>query len=111
MESFEVYSKVRQAVTLSENMLDMAHQSKWLLFEKTEKLRQQLLTEIFEHDSVKDMLPKISHFLQQILDIDNESIQLSQQARLETLQQLSTFRSNVTAVGAYQQLSSLEPNK
>ncbi len=111
MDSFEIYSKARQAVTLSENMLDMAHQSKWLLFEETEKQRQQVLVEIFEHDAISDMLPKISYFLQQILNIDNESIQLGQQAKLETLQQLSTFRNNITAVGAYQQLSTLEPYK
>ncbi|VAW94096.1 hypothetical protein MNBD_GAMMA22-2143 [hydrothermal vent metagenome] len=110
MKSFEIYTKARQALTLSQNMLDMAHQSNWLLFEKTEQQRQKLLTEIFEHDDIHDMLFKITHFLQQILDIDNESIQLGQQARKETLHQLSTIRSNVTAVGKYQQFSAFESN-
>ena len=101
----------RQVVALSEKMLELAHQSNWILFEKTEIKRQELLTKIFEHDSINDMLPKLAHFLQQILDFDNESIQLSEQARSDTLQELSTIHSNVHAVGAYQQLSSFEPLK
>lgn len=111
MESFEIYSKARQVVSLSEQMLDMAHQSQWLQFEETEKQRQILLTEIFKHNAITDMLPKITHFLQQILDYDNESIQLGERARLDTLAELSSIHTNIHAVGTYQQLSSLEPGK
>jgi len=111
VESLEIYSMARQVVALSEKMLDLAHQSDWIVFENTEKQRQELLTKIFEHESINAMLPKIANFLQQILDYDNESIQLSQQARTDTLQALSTIHSNVHAVGAYQQQLSLESPK
>jgi len=111
VDSTELVTKTRQVVSLSEQMLNMAHQSQWRLFEKTEKIRQQLLTQIFEHDSITEILPTIASFLQQILDYDNESIQLGEFARSETLQELSTIHSNVHAVSAYQQLSSLEQLK
>jgi uncharacterized protein (UPF0147 family) len=111
VESLEIYSKAKKVVTLSEQMLAMAHQSEWLLFEKTEQQRQKLLTEIFSDSNVNEMLPKIASFLQQILNYDSESLQLGEQARIETLQELSTLHSNVNAVGAYQQLSSLETPK
>ncbi len=111
MESIEIYSMARQVVTLSQQMLDFAHQSQWRSFEATEKQRQKLLTTIFSHQSVTTMLPKIATFMQQVLDFDNESLQLGNSARSEILQELSTIRSNVHKVGAYQQLSSLEPLK
>jgi hypothetical protein len=101
----------RQVVTLSEIMLDLAHQSHWISFEKTERKRQKLLTKIFEHDSVNEMLPKIASFLQQVLDYDSESIQLSEQARSDTLHELTTIHSNVHAVDAYQKQSSIDPIK
>jgi len=111
VDSFEIYSLSRQVVTLSEQMLQLAHQSQWLIFEETEQQRQKLLTQIFDHQDISEMLPKIGHFLQQMLDNDNESIQLSERARSDTMQELATLRSNVTAVGAYQQLSCFEPLK
>jgi len=111
VESFEIYSKARQVVTLSEKMLDMAHQSQWQLFEETERQRQKLLNQIFEHDAISEMLPKIANFLQQVLTFDNESLQLGERDRIETIHELSTLHSNVHAIGAYQQLSSFEPPK
>jgi len=111
MDSFEIYSLARQVVTMSEQMLDMAHQSQWLSFEKTEKQRQKLLNKIFEHPSIIDMLPKIASFLQQVLDFDNESMQLGEIARHDTLHELSIIRSNVNAVSAYQQCSAFEAPK
>jgi len=98
-------------VILSEQMLAMAHQSEWLLFVKTEQQRQKLLTEIFSDSNVNEMLPKMASFLQQVLNYDSESLQLGEHARSEILQELSTLHSNVNAVGAYQQLSSLETPK
>jgi len=98
-------------VLLSEQMLEMAHQSQWLQFEDTEQQRQKILTTIFEHNAITEMLPKIAHFMQQILDIDNESIQLSELARREIMHELSTLHSNGHAVSAYQENSSFEPIK
>jgi len=111
VESFEIFSKAKQVVALSKQMLDMAHQSQWLLFTETEKQRQKLLTQIFKHHAISEMLPKISDFLQLVLDYDNESLQLGELARSETMHELSTLHSNIHAVGAYRQLSSLEPTK
>lgn len=111
MESLEIIRKIKLVVALSTKMLDMAHQSQWLLFTETEKQRQILLTQIFEHHAISEMLPKIASFLQQVLDYDNESLQLGEHARSETMHELSTIHSNLHAVGAYRQLSSLEPTK
>ncbi len=111
VESIDIYSMARRVVSLSQQMVNMAHQSQWRSFETTEKKRQKLLTTIFEHQSVSAMLPKIASFMQQVLDYDNESLQIGNQARTEILQELSTIRSNVNKVGAYQQLSTLEPLK
>ncbi|MFV2059489.1 MAG: flagellar protein FliT [Gammaproteobacteria bacterium] len=110
MESLEIYSLIKQVVALSEKMLGLAHQAHWISFEKTEQQRQKLLTKIFEHQSINEMLPKIANFLRQVLDYDCESIQLSEQARSDTVQELSAIHTNVHAVGAYQELSTFEPS-
>ena len=111
MESFALYSLARQVVTLSEEMLDMANQSQWRSFEKHEKQRQKLLTKIFDTPDIAAQIPKIASFLQQVLEYDTESMRLGETARRETLKELLHIRSNVNAVGAYQQQSSFERPK
>lgn len=68
----------RKALNLSRNMRQRAGQMDWSAFASLESERQSVIEQLFEHPDMPHALYSISHLLQEVIDIDRESIALGE---------------------------------
>ncbi|MGM0679979.1 MAG: flagellar protein FliT [Pseudomonadota bacterium] len=70
----------RKVLNLTRGMRQQAGESNWQVFAEMEQERQTIIEQLFEHPEMPGALHDIQHLLQDVIDIDRESIALGEAA-------------------------------
>jgi len=91
-------SKIRR---LSQRMLLLAKQRNWNAVSELESERQIAITALFAHPKIKEELSDISTILQEVIDIDRESLLLGEHEQNNNSRQMSGLHKTKHAVFSY----------
>lgn len=90
-----------QVLHLSQRMLESAEQGEWELLGQLEQERSRSLDSLFQHPQIAGELHTIAHALQQVVELDRQSIALGQQARDAMAAELNQQNQAQRAVRTY----------
>ncbi len=90
-----------KVLRLTKNMLLLASQGDWQNVSVLETERQASIESLFRHPSLPVAIAEISEILQQVLELDRQSLKLGSQARKGLVQALDQQSQGNRALQAY----------
>lgn len=91
----------QKILRLTERMMTAAQGGEWDEMTRIETERQQSLHSLFLHPNINTALPIIAAVLQQVIDIDKNSIALGERARHSLSALLDISSQSESAIRAY----------
>jgi len=89
------------ALSCSEQMYLLAQKQDWDALGQLEKERSIILESLFNHPSLPLLLAKVADTLRQIIEVDQKTMSLSQQARQALKSEMELLNQGKRAVDAY----------
>lgn len=105
METFSIQQHAKHLLRLSQAMLKYAESGDWESFSAIEVKRQAVVESMFSHPDISIYLSQVAPVLEQVIEMDTESMALGK-VEMERLRgKLNTLQHGKHASRAYQQVS------
>ncbi len=101
MTAQTIESYASQALSCTQQMLLLAEQSDWDGLGELESQRARLLDSLFQHPSLPVMLARVADTLRKIIEVDQKTIALGQEAKQALKNEMSLLNQGKKAVDAY----------
>lgn len=90
-----------QALECTQQMHRLACQEDWQALTVLENERSQILTALFDHPALPQMLARIADTLRQIIEMDQKTMALGKQAQQALRREMELLNQGKRAVDAY----------
>lgn len=101
MEYLSLEQSALKVLNLTRKMLTRARQADWQNVASLEAERQSNMDSLFRHPSLPGAMIEISDILQQVLELDRESLELGAEAKTGLVQALNQQSQGTRALQAY----------